>query len=349
MNLSFGIRRRERIYVARVDVRGKLAEALEDSVDRRHFLARKKSSTLMERAYGAGRLFDWGRDGFNTKALSWTGDTQKAMLLDTSTPGTWLKAVSTVTNASPAVYTSTAHGFSNNDVLVVGGVGGNLSTNQTGLAASVATNTFQMTTLEGLAVAGSGAYTSGGYVVDLTQAKFVVDILGNRVGSDQTLAGTTSSKGVANATSPITWTAVPAGNPAQAVVFYDAAGGTDATNRLVAWQDGKVRVIVDKAVLATDTVIYVEPLRAQLWDGVTGGAPVLYWSDGHSSTLAAAAAQGARSITITSQAAGGVAAGATADVSDFGGGLPVTPSGGSISFNIGTIYAPLTPTGIYQL
>lgn len=349
MNLSFGIKRLDRVYIARVSIREQMRGPLEDSVGRLHFQARKKSSSIMDRAFNAGRLFDWGRDGFNTKALSWTGDIQKAMLLDTSAPGTWLKAVTGATNASPVVYSSASNGFSNNDVLVVGGVGGNFSANQTGLAASVAANTFQMATLEGLTVSGSGAYTSGGFVVNLTQAKFVSDILGNRVGTDQTLAGTTSSKGVANATSPITWTSVPAGNPAQAVIFYDAAGGSDGTNRLVAWQDGKVRVVVDKAVIATDTIIYVEPLRAQLWDGITGSAPVLYWSDGHSSTLSAAAAQGARSITVTSQAAGGVAVGATADVSDFGGGLPVTPSGGSISFNIGTIYAPLTPTGIYQL
>jgi hypothetical protein len=132
-------------------------------------------------------------------------------------------------------------------------------------------------------------------------------------------------------------------------VFYDAAGGSDATNRLELWQDGKVQVIVDKAVIATDVTVVVEPLKAQLWDGVTGAAPTIYWSDGHTSVLAAAANQGDRSLTITAQAAGGVAIGSAADVSDFGGGLPVVPSGGNISFTIGLVLAPGTPQGIFQL
>jgi hypothetical protein len=374
--MPFGIRRVGRPYVARADVKliGVEISALmrghiTEGVARRKHQARKKSDTSVDRilrehraslvefgrhlplgAAGSAVLFDKGRDGFNTKALSWTGDTQKAILVDaTASTGSGLKIVTAASNANPVVYSSTAHGFSNNDVLVVGGILGNLSANQTGLAAAVATNTFDLNTLEGLAVAGSGAYVSGGYAVDLTLAQFVVDILGNRIGTDPTVSGTTSSRGVANATSPVTWSTVPAGNPGQFIVFYDAAGGTDSTNKIIAFQDGKVRVVVDKAVVATDTVIYVEPLKAQLWDGSTGGAPVINWSDGHSSTLNAAAAQGARSLTITSQAVGGVAVGSSADVNDFGGGLPVTPSGGNISFNIGSIYAPTTPTGIYKL
>ena len=186
--------------------------------------------------------------------------------------------------------------------------------------------------------------------MDLTLATFVAGILGNRVGTDQTLAGKSSSRGTANATSPITWTSVPAGNPVQAVIFYDAAGGSDATNRLILWQDGMARVRVDAAVVATATTVIVNPLTAQLWDGSTGSAPVIYWSDGHSSTLNAAANQGDSALTITSQAAGGVALGSTADVTVFGGGLPVTPSGGNISFSIGSILGPPgNPTGIYTL
>ena len=180
--LPFGLRREPRIYVPREP---RLVEALTDSVDRRHHASRKKSSTAretVERSFKAARLFDWGRDGFNTKSLGWTTDTQKAMLLDTTAAGTWLKLITGggVTNASPAVYNSTAHGFSNNDVVVAENIGGNLSTNQTGLAASVAANTLQLTTLEGQTVAGSAAWTSGGFLLNLTQAKFVADILGTR-------------------------------------------------------------------------------------------------------------------------------------------------------------------------
>ena len=297
----------------------------------------------------SARLFDHGRDGFNTKLISWTGDTQKALLLDMSLAGTWMKPLTGgVTNANPAVYTIAAHGYSNGDLVVMTGIGGNLSTNQTGLVTNVTTNTFQLTTLEGQVVAGSAAYTSGGYSINLTQATFVADILGNRVGTDPTVSGTTSSKGVANATSPVTWTTVPAGNPAQAVIFYDAAGGSDGTNRLIAWQDGKVRVITVGDTPISSTSIKCQPLRAQLWDGVTGPAPVLWFSNGFSATLSAAANQGADAITVTSTGHD-IPDLQTAEGIDFGGGLPVTPSGGNIAFNIGSIYAPLTPTGIYQL
>lgn len=340
-----------RLYEARVNVQDHMRGVVAESLDKRAFEVRKRrGSNLLAGAYGmSARLFDNGRNSFNTGGLNYTGDVIKAMLLDCSASGTFLKLITAASNANPVVYTSAAHGFANNDVLVVGGIVGNLSANQTGLATAVATNTFDLNTLEGNAVAGSGAYVSGGYAVDLTQAVFVAGILGNRVGTDQTLAGKTSSRGIANATSPITWPSVPVGNPAQTVIFYDGAGGTDGTNRLIGWQDGKVRVVVDLAVTATQTTVIVLPLIGELWDGTTGSAPVLNWSDGHSSTLNAAAAQGATALTITAQAAGGVALASTADVTAFGAGLPVTPNGGSISLTIGTIYYPTNPTGIYVL
>lgn len=335
---------RRAIYVPR-ESRARIA--LADSVSRRVHLESQKS--FAGRPYGmAARMFDHGRDAFNTKLLSWTGDTQKAVLLDLTTSGTYVKPVTGATNASPIVYTVTGNGYSNNDVVVALGIGGNLSANQTGLVTAQATNTIDLTTLEGQTIAGSGAYTSGGWAVNLTQAVFVSDILGARVGTDPTITGTSSSKGIANATSPITWSSVPTGNPAQAVVFYDAAGGTDGTNRIIAWQDGKVRVITVGDTPISSTSMKVQPVRAQLWDGSTGSAPVLWFSNGFSATLNAAVAQGADSLTVTSTGHD-IPDLSTADAVDFAGGLPVTPSGGNISFSIGTLYAPLTPTGIYQL
>jgi hypothetical protein len=355
--LPFGIRRLERSYTPRpprvelIGMDASLKRCLEDSVDRRHFDARRKSSSLRqmaERSYRAGSLFDWGRDGFNTKSLGWTTDAQKAMLLDTTVAGTWLKLITGgVTNAAPAVYTSAAHGFANNDVVVASNIGGNLSTNQTGLATAVATNTLQLTTLEGQPVNGSAAYTLGGFLLNLTQAKFVADILGTRVSTDQAFAGTSSSRGVSNATSPLTWPSVPIGNPVY-IVFYDAAGGSDATNRLVGWQDGRVRVITVGDTPITSLTMKIQPIRGQLWDGLTGPAPVMWFSNGFSATLNAAALLGADSLTL-------LATGhdipdlQTADVATFGAGIPVTPSGASISWTIGSIYAPLTPQGVYKL
>jgi hypothetical protein len=347
---AIGVRARRggRTYEARVVVhdamRGRIAESL-DCAAHRH----RRRSTELSRAYSmAARLFDNGRNSFNTGGLNYTGDAIKAMLLDTSANGTFIKQITNATNANPVVYSSTLNP-TNNDVIVVGGIVGNLSANQTGLAAASGGASFSLTTLEGVNVAGSGAWVSGGYAVNLTQAVFVAGILGNRVGTDQTLIGKTSSRGIANATSPISWPTVPAGNPVQAVIIYDAAGGADASNRLIMWNDGRVRLKIQKAVIAGDTTIITTPLDAQLWDGVTGPAPVIFWSDGHNSTLNAAAAQSADSITVTAQAAGGVALDSTADVPAFGAGLPVTPSGGTIQQVIGIIRYPTLPTGLYVL
>jgi hypothetical protein len=290
----------------------------------------------------SSRLFDKGRDAYLEKLIGWTADTQKAMLLDMTVAGTWLKQITNVTNANPAVYTSTAHGFSNNDIVVVLGVKGNLSTNQIGRVASAAANTFQLVTLQqGLAVAGSGAYTSGGSAINLTQAQFVTDILGGRIGADVSLAGTSSTAGIANA-SNWTWTAVT-GNPAQAVILYDAAGGSDATNRLVCYLDGQISVVVDKAVASTDTSIIIEPAKA----GIPNGT-VLTFSNGQALTVNATVSQGDRAITILS-AGGAVPAGHTAETYATQAGLPVTPNGGNINFVVGTIYAPNLPTGLFML
>ena len=69
-------------------------------------------------------------------------------------------AITGATNATPIVLTvPSGHGIVNGDVVFVRGVGGNLAANGTFYAASVgATNV----TLQGSA--GSGAYTSGGFI-----------------------------------------------------------------------------------------------------------------------------------------------------------------------------------------
>lgn len=345
-----------RAYISRLRHHEEMRELLQGDLMRevstdevKTILARRIARRTVHegRALGSARLFDKGRDAFAEKLIGWTADTQKALLLDLSVAGTFNKIITGVTAASPAVYTSNGHGFSNGDTIVNLSILGTLTANQLGLAAAVAANTYQMTTLAGAAVNGTGAYVSGGFAVNLTQAQFVAGILGTRVSTDQTLAGTSSSKGIVNATSPVTWPNVPIGNPAQAVVLYDAAGGSDAANRLVLWQDGRIQVTLNKAAIAGDTSLSILPLKAQIWDGAIGAAPVLSWSDGHSSVLAATTAAGDLAITTTAQAVGGVAAGSTAEVPVFGTGLPVTPGGGNIVFTIGSIL--YVGTGFFQL
>ena len=91
------------------------------------------------------------------------------------TPGSPCLGVSTygipisgATNASPVVYTtSVAHGLHNGDRVYVNEITGNLAANTSGIPYVVTTGTtftFQLQTLAGAPVNGSGAYTGGGYV-----------------------------------------------------------------------------------------------------------------------------------------------------------------------------------------
>lgn len=295
-------------------------------------------------------MFDPGRQGFGEKLIGWVADNQKAALFDPTQPAPFTKQITGVTNANPAVYTSASHGAANGDVILVGGVQGNLSTNQLGRATAVAMNTFEMLTLEGAGtlVAGSGVYTMGGWMVNLTQATFVDDIIvaNGRVGTDAgPLAGTTDTGGVLSANS-FTWTAVTqayGGQMAWAIIFYDAAGGSDATNRLIAINDGKLQVIANTTANGGDVVIYVEPLIA----GVPL-ASVIYFSNGQSATTTLAANQGDRQLTVGALG-GAVPAGAQADVTATIAGLPFAPSGGNVNFAIPILWFPGLPTAIMAI
>lgn len=80
----------------------------------------------------------------------------------------WGQAATNATNASPIVVTANGHGLANGDTVVVTGVGGNTAANNTAAnplwtIAGVTANTFQLA-----GSAGSGAYTSGGWVTART-------------------------------------------------------------------------------------------------------------------------------------------------------------------------------------
>ena len=72
------------------------------------------------------------------------------------------KSVTGATNASPIVITSAAHGFSDDEIVVVHDVGGNTAANGTWKVASSATNTFEL-----YGSTGNAAYTSGGKIFEL--------------------------------------------------------------------------------------------------------------------------------------------------------------------------------------
>jgi hypothetical protein len=269
-------------------------------------------------------LFGLGRNDFLTKVLNWTSDTNKATLLSMSTQAGKIYLVTGATNASPIVLSLTSTtGITTGDIVVVGGVGGNLAANGTWQVGTVVANTSiqLLTRLDGNNSTGSGAWTSGGWIIDVSSAATLSDVSANTIGTDVALSGETATLGVANASS-WTWTSLTA-TEAWAVAIYS----NTASNDLIAFYDGTYQVYVITQTAATSTSIPVARLSVQIPSG-----SVLNFSDGTTATLTAQANVGDTSLTVSSTAAI-IHRQATADVTTLAAGLPVTPaSGGSLQF-----------------
>lgn len=282
----------------------------------------------------AMRLWEKGRENLINGGIDLDTDTIKVALLDLNTADTGVKAITGATNATPIVLTATAHGFSNGDIIVVGGVGGNTAANNIWKASAVAANTITLVDVNDGTTnsVGNGAYTSGGYVVCLgpsASGDNWDDFDGDVIGTPATLGTITVTNGTFDAADP-TFTAVSGASVEAWAVYKDT--GTPSTSKMIFFNDGKHKVTAAATAASSATTIAVEPLAAAIANGAT-----IVFSNGASATLSAGAAQGARSLTVSALAAQ-VTAGsyATADVS--GGGLPVTPNGGSITitFDNGT-------------
>lgn len=179
----------------------------------------------------ANALFEKGRQGFLEGSIAYLTDTIKAILMDLDTADTGVKAITGATNATPIVITATAHGFTNGDIVSIQGVGGNANANGKFRIANQATNTFELQNYDtGANIAGSGAYTSGGTVVNLSK-QYLVDFDGGRVGTDQTLGTKTSTNGVADA-ADLTYTGV-SGATIEAIGIYKDTGSA-ATSPMIA-------------------------------------------------------------------------------------------------------------------
>ena len=269
-------------------------------------------------------LFGLGRNNFLTKQLDWTGDTNKATLLSMATQAGKIYLVTSASNASPIVLgvTSTT-GITTGDIVVVGGVGGNLAANGTWQVGTIVVNTSitLLTRIDGNNSTGSAAYTSGGWIIDVSSGATLSDVSANSIGTDVSLSGETATLGVANA-SAWTWTGLTA-TKAWAVAIYDNTASGD----LIAFYDGTYQVYVITQASSTATTIAVARLSVAIPNGST-----LVFSDGASATLTAQANIGDTALTVSSLAAT-VHRQATADVTTLNAGLPVTPApGGSLQF-----------------
>ena len=274
----------------------------------------------------ANLVMEKGREGFLDGTLDWDTNTFKATLLDLDTTDVGIKAVTGATNATPIVITSTAHGFTNGDIVLIGKVAGNLAANGVWKIANVAANTMELTDpVSAVNAVGSAAYTSGGYAVCLgpsASGDNLDDFDAAVVGTAQTLTSPTVVQGVADA-ADVTFSSVT-GATVEAILIYKDTG-TASTSRCAALIDGRHIVTCAAQAAATATTVAVERLSA----GIPSGT-VLTFSNGASATLSALANAGDRTITVTSLAAI-ITAGSRADSPATSSGLPVTPNGGSIT------------------
>jgi len=209
-------------------------------------------------------LFGVGKENIGSKVMNLAnaGDTIKACLLVMGTATGKVALVSAASNATPiAITTTAAHGYSPGDIIVTGGIGGNLAANGTWQAGSgTSGTTLNLTTFwDGNNSTGSGAYTSGGYCVDITTASTITDLGGNGGsngnGTDVSITGQSiAAFGVWNASS-WTWTGLSA-TKSYAIALYDSS----ASNDLIAWIDGMCQVYVITQAASTSTAIAVSRL-----------------------------------------------------------------------------------------
>lgn len=166
-------------------------------------------------------LYGGAKTQFLSTGLSLLTNNIKVVLVDLDDYG---DAITDATNVTPIVVTSAAHGYANGERVCIQGVGGNTAANGTFIAANVATNTYELTDLDGVNVAGNGAYTSGGTGVNVDVDDFLNDVpTASRVATS------------ANLVSPTV--ATPFGGIFDAANFTYSSVSGDVSEALIAFND----------------------------------------------------------------------------------------------------------------
>jgi hypothetical protein len=270
-------------------------------------------------------LFGQGKLNIGSKLinLASAGDTIKASLLTMSTATGKVALISSSTNATPIVVTTTgAHGYTTGDIVVVGGHATNTAANGTWQVGTTTSTTFQLLTrLDAVNSTGNGVGGATGWCVDITTAATITDLGGNGGsngnGTDVSLSGQSlAAFGIFNA-SAWTWTNLSA-TKSWAVALYSST----TSNDLIAFIDCTYQIYVTTQAASTSTSIAIQRLPVQIPNATT-----IVFSDGASATLTAQANVGDTSLTVSSTAAT-IHRQATADVITLNAGLPVTPAAG---------------------
>jgi len=163
--------------------------------------------------------------------------------------------------------------------------------------------------------------------------EFLSDVAGAaRVAVTGALGSKTITNGIFDAADSLFPTAT--GDPSEAVIFYQHTG-SDATARLIKFNDGRFRFKIAVNASGGVTSLTVDPLLFGIPNAAV--ATKISGTGDATLTLTAQAAAGARSITV-STTSGATNAEAVYEVAILGSGLPITPNGNDINlvFDSGT-------------
>lgn len=146
-----------------------------------------------------------------------------------------------------------------------------------------------------------------------------------------TLSGNTSTNGILNSNSPITWTGVTNSNQLTGFYIYKDTG-TASTSTLIAWIDGLITVTI--AAGATSATVTVDPLR-----GAISNSAVLTRTSGSGPstiTLSGSGGGAANARSLTSSTSITTVTGDTYTVATSGSNFPIASglSSATINYNI---------------
>lgn len=173
-----------------------------------------------------GALFSKAAEGLLGALIDSDTDDIRIMALSSGAG----KAITGASNATPISITCTSHGYTTGDRVMIKGVGGNTASNGLFTITNTGANTFTLQdATTGANVAGNGAYTSGGFVLNMTVNDFKDDVAAAIVATTSTIASPTITNGVFDH-ADITFSAVTGSN-IEWFVWYKHTG-VNSTSRL---------------------------------------------------------------------------------------------------------------------
>lgn len=147
------------------------------------------------------------------------------------------------------------------------------------------------------------------------------------------LSGKTSTNGILDCTSPITWTGVTNANNIQGFYLYKDTG-TASTSTLIGWIDGLIRITI--ASTATSDTVTVDPLTAAIANStvltrISGTGPATI-------TLSASGGGAINARTLTASSSISTVAGDVYTARTSGTNFPITAglSSATVNYNVDT-------------